>query len=241
MNYQEKAFRNYVKADNLVKCEVIEKETDLLILANSNLYEQALASALKHRQAIEAFIETDPHFTKAFSPVRVKYDSPPIIKSMAQAAKKAKVGPMAAVAGALAEFVGKDLLGSSDELIVENGGDIFLKINEIKKVAVYAGHSPFSGKIALEIEPHDKPFGICTTSGTSGHSFSFGRADAVLVISQSTPLADAAATAIGNVVKDISDIYQGLKMAKNIRGLDGVLIIKEDQMGMLGEIRIVAL
>ena len=241
MEYQERAYRNYVKAENLVKFEVIEKETDLLILAESNLHEKALASALKYRNEVEHYINDDPQFKSAMSPHRLKGSAPKIVKEMAHAAKKAKVGPMATVAGAMAEFVGKELLPFSQEIIVENGGDLFLKINKTRKVGIYAGNSPFSEKIALEIEPRNKPFSICCSSGTVGHSFSFGKADAVIIIAQNACLADAAATAIGNVVKEISDIDHGLKLAKKIRGLDGVLIIKDDQMGALGRVKLVQL
>lgn len=241
MTYQERAYRNYVKAENLVKFEVIEKETDLLILAEKNLYDKALAFVLKYRTDLETYISSDPGFQKSFSPYGIRYDAPPIVKEMAAAARKAKVGPMAAVAGAIAEFVGKELRQFTDEIIVENGGDIFMKINQTRKVGVYAGNSPFSEKIALEVEPREKPFSVCCSSGTVGHSFSFGKADAVVVIAGSSLLADAAATAIGNVVKEITDIEQGLKLAKKIKNLDGVLIIKDDQLGALGTIKIVPL
>ena len=140
-----------------------------------------------------------------------------------------------------AEFVGRDLLQYSDEVIVENGGDIFLKIDSARKVGIYAGNSPFSEKIALEVEPRKASFSVCTSSGTVGHSLSFGKADAVVVISENASMADAAATAIGNVVKEVFDIDQGLKVAKKIKGLDGVLIIKDDQLGALGKIKIVPL
>ena len=241
MVYEERAYRNYVKAENLIKFEVIEKESDLLILAEKNLYDKALAFTLKYRTELEKYIASDPTFLKTYSPHRVRYDAPPLVKAMADAARRAKVGPMAAVAGAIAEFVGRDLLAFTEELIVENGGDIFLKISQPRKVGIYAGASPFSEKIALEVEPRPEPFSVCTSSGTVGHSFSFGKADAVVVIAKSALLADAAATAIGNVVKEVSDIEAGLKQAKKIRGLDGVLIIKDDQLGALGKVKIVPL
>jgi uncharacterized protein len=241
MVYQERTYRNYVKADNLVKFEIIEKETDLLILANSNLYDKALAYVLKYRTDLEKYITQDEHFLKSYSPVNIRFDAPPIIREMAAATRRARVGPMAAVAGAVAEFVGRDLLPFTREIIVENGGDIFLKIDQPRKVGIYAGSSPFSEKIALEVEPRQEPFSVCCSSGTVGHSFSFGKADAVIVIASSALLADAAATAIGNVVKEVADIDAGLKQAKKIRGLDGVLIIKDDQMGALGKIKLVPL
>jgi hypothetical protein len=239
MVYEERAYRNYVKADNLVKFEVIEKETDLLILADNILYEKALAFTLKYRSELEKYIASDPQFAKTLSPHRVRLDAPPIARAMAWAARKAKVGPMAAVAGAMAEFVGKELLAYSLEVIVENGGDIFMKINSTRRVGIFAGKSPFSEKIALEVEPRRGAFSVCTSSGTVGHSLSFGKADAVVVISENSSLADAAATAIGNVVKEVSDIDAGLTVARKIKGLDGVLIIKDDQLGALGKVKIV--
>ena len=241
MSYEERTYRNYVRADNLIKFEVIDKETDLLILAETNLYDKAMKSVLRYRSDLEKYIATDPQFGKTFSPIAIRYNAPPIVKEMAAAARRAKVGPMAAVAGAIAEFVGLDLLAFTNEVIVENGGDIFLKINQTRKVGIFAGKSPFSEKIALEVEPRKTPFSICTSSGTVGHSFSFGKADAVVVISSSGSLSDAAATAIGNAVTEISDIDPALKIAKKIRGLDGVLIIKDDHLGALGKVKIVPL
>lgn len=241
MDYQPREYRNYCQAADLVRFEVIEKETDLLILAKTNLFEQAMAAVLKYRQEIENYIQSDEKFLKSFAPIIVHSRAPLIIKSMASAAKRVNVGPMAAVAGAIAEFVGKDLLLLSDELIVENGGDIFLKINQTRKMGIYAGNSSFTGKIALELDPRKEPFSVCTSAGTVGHSFSFGKADAVIAISSDACLADAAATAIGNKVLEIGDIDKAITLAKKIKGLDGVLIIKDDQMGALGKLKIVAL
>ena len=124
---------------------------------------------------------------------------------------------------------------------MENGGDIFLKIDQVRKIGIFAGNSPFSEKIALEVEPGEKPFSVCTSSGTVGPSFSFGKADAIVVIAENAALADAAAAAIGNVVIEVADIDHGLNLAKKIKGLDGVLIIKDDQLGALGRVKLVAL
>ncbi|MDD5593983.1 MAG: UPF0280 family protein [Candidatus Margulisbacteria bacterium] len=236
---EERAYRNYVRADDLVKFEVIEKETDLLILAEKNLYDKALTATLKYRAQLEMYFQSDEKFLKAVSPYRVQYNAPPIVREMAHITRRVKVGPMAAVAGAIAEYVGRDLRQFTDEIIVENGGDIYLKINRPRKVGIYAGASPFSGKIALEVDPRPKPFSVCASSGLTDQAFNFGRADAVVIIAESALLADAATTAVGNAVKEVSDIENGLKLAKKIRGLDGVLIIKGDQLGALGKIKIV--
>ncbi|MFA6431610.1 MAG: UPF0280 family protein [Candidatus Margulisiibacteriota bacterium] len=239
MPYERRTYRNYTKADDLVKFEVVQKETDLLILADKNLHEQAIEAIAKYRGQIETYGEINPDFIKSFTPLNARRDAPEIVKEMISAAKRAKVGPMAAVAGAVAEFVGRDLLAYSNEIIVENGGDIFLKTNRPRKIGIFAGTSPFSEKIALEVEPKEKGFSVCTSSGTVGPSFSFGKADAIVTIAENASLADAAATAIGNLIVDVADINKGLALAKRIKGLDGVLIIKDDQMGAMGKIKIV--
>lgn len=241
MKTQDFKYRKLISGKGLVRSAVIEKESDILILAEKALTEPAHEILKKVRKELEAYIEKDPKFAKTFRPHAVSMLSPKIIKVMSKAAKKADVGPMAAVAGAIAEAVGKRLLKYSKEVIVENGGDIFIKINKPRRVGVYAGKSPFSEKIAIEISPDDTPMGICTSAGTVGHSISFGAADAVLVTAKSAALADAAATAIGNVVKDEETIEDGLNTAKKIRGLHGVLIIKNDKMGAWGTLKIVSI
>lgn len=241
MAYEERTYRKMVKGDDLVKFSVLEKETDLLVLADKNLHKEALESVIKIRTVLEAYVAKDDKFLKTLRPHYVGLRAPKIVKEMAWAGRRARVGPMAAVAGAIAEHVGKDLLKHSKEVIVENGGDIFMKINRPRRVAIHAGSSPFSEKIAIEVEPEQTPFGICTSAGTVGHSLSFGSADAVVVMAKSAALADAAATAIGNVVGSINDIEGGLNMAKRVRGIKSVLIIKEDHIGAWGKMKIVAI
>jgi ApbE superfamily uncharacterized protein (UPF0280 family) len=148
---------------------------------------------------------------------------------------------MAAVAGAIAEAVGRDLAAFTPEVIVENGGDIFLKVSRKTLVGIYAGDSSLSRRIALEIMPRETPLGMCTSSGTVGHSLSLGNADAVIVLSPSTALADAAATALCNMVKAADDITQAIEKAQGIEGLRGLVIIMGDKMGVWGKVRIAPL
>ncbi|MFH1710170.1 MAG: UPF0280 family protein [bacterium] len=241
MKSQEFKYRKLISAKGLVRSAVIEKESNLLILAEKALTGPAHEILKKERKELENYINKNPRFTKTFKPYGVSIFSPKIIKTMSRAAKRANVGPMASVAGAIAEAVGKGLLKYSNEVIVENGGDIFVKINKPRRIGVYAGTSKFSEKIAIEISPQETPLGICTSAGTVGHSVSFGAADAVVVAARSCALADAAATAIGNVVKDEETIEEGLNIAKKIKGLHGVLIIKNDIMGAWGTLKIVSI
>jgi hypothetical protein len=171
-------------------------------------------------------------------PLAVEDNAPAIVKEMAEAAAKVGVGPMAAVAGAIAERVGKELLPMSAEVIVENGGDIFLKISKERRIGIFAGKSVLTQKVAFVVQPGETPLGVCTSSGTVGHSLSFGKADAVVVFSPSTSLADAAATAICNIVQTASDIPQAIEFAQGVKGLKGVAIIKGDKIGLWGQIKL---
>lgn len=237
--YEPRFYRQWSKDKDLISFEVVVKETDLYIRARRNLRKKALKSVLKYRSILETYIEHNPDFRTTLKPFFVGEDSPQIVKEMAEATKAVGVGPMASVAGAVAEFVGKDLLSFSSEVIVENGGDIFLKTLRPRLIGVYAGESPFTGKIALEIQPEETPLGICTSSGTVGPSLSFGKADACIVISTSTTLADAAATAIGNLVVEEADIDRGIEFAKSLDGVRGVVIIKNDRIGIYGQVKII--
>ncbi|HPD00522.1 MAG TPA: UPF0280 family protein [Acetivibrio sp.] len=239
--YEERRYRNMFKGINLKFFDVCIKETDIRIGADRELRKEAYELALNCRRDIEEYIADHQRFLESLEPIDCSNDAPDIIKRMCEAAKKAGVGPMAAVAGAVSEFVGMGLLKMCNEVIVENGGDIFMKSDVPRKVGVYAGKSRLSEKIALEIMPDKTPLGICTSSGTVGHSLSFGRADAVVIVSKDTFLSDAVATATGNVVKDEGYIEKGIEFASSIDGVDGVLIIVGDSLGAWGDIKLVKL
>ncbi|MBA7607606.1 hypothetical protein ES703_14765 [subsurface metagenome] len=236
--YQPRSYRHWIKDKDLASFNVVVKETDLYIRASTDLKRKALRLVLKYRDLLERYIERHPSFLTSLEPLAVGDDAPHIVTEMAEAAKKVGVGPMASVAGAIAEFVGSQLLDSSAEVIVENGGDIYLKSLSDRLIGIYAGKSPLSGKIGLEIRGQDTPIGSCTSSGTVGHSLSYGKADAVIVLSRSTALADAAATAIGNLINEPGDIPGGIEFARSIDGLSGVIIIKDDKIGLWGKVKI---
>jgi uncharacterized protein len=239
--YEERTYRNLVKTDDLVNVEVIIKETDLFVRAKRDLSRETREAVFKYRYQLETYIALNPEFLESLVPLKENPHAPEIVQEMIRASRLANVGPMAAVAGAMAEFVSMDLLPFSDEVIVENGGDIYLATKSERTIGVYAGRSPLNLKIGLLIEPEDSPLGICTSSGTVGPSLSFGKADAICIVSKSAALADAAATAVGNVVRQKGDIEYGLEKAKTIDGVQGALIILDDQMGAWGRINLTRL
>jgi uncharacterized protein len=236
MLYSERTYRNYVAAKDLVSFHVAVRETDLYIAADRDLSEVALESVIKHRNYLESYISHNPSFSKTFLPVPRDRLAPGIVRDMIEAGIAAQVGPMAAVAGAMAQFVGTDLLCHCENVIVENGGDIFLRTSTERRVSIFAGESPLSQKLVLRITPANEPLGICTSSATVGPSVSFGRADAVCVLSHSASLADAAASLIGNHLKTPGDIKKAMSLGSAIPGIKGIVVIMGDTMGAWGQI-----
>ncbi len=236
--YVEKTYRRSVKTNDLINFSVAEKETDLLISAEKDLRQVARRAVLENRRVLEDYIKNKPYFYSSLKPYRLEPHAPLLIKEMSAAANLAGVGPMAAVAGLLAQKVGEALFPFSSQVLVENGGDIFIKTEKKRKVGIYTENKDFSDKLALEISPGDSPLGICTSSGKFGHSLSFGNADAVVVISRQAALADAAATAIANRVKTVEDASLALSWGKTIPGIIGVLIIIKKKIAAWGKINL---
>jgi len=239
--HEKRTYRNLTGIDDLVPFNVIVQETDLQIYASRPLQRVTRDLILKYRSFIEKQIAAYPEFLKTLVPWPVDNFAPQIVGKMIDAGRKAGVGPMAAVAGAVAEFVGTDLLSYSDEVVVENGGDIFLKTNRLLTVGLYAAGSPLSLKMGLRVDSRDKPVAVCTSSGTVGHSLSFGKADAVCVVSGSCPVADAAATAVGNLVKGKKDIQEAIDFGEMIEGVTGIVVIIGENAGFWGDLEIVNL
>ncbi len=239
--YLARTYRNIVKTENLTTFQVVVKETDLLVHAEKNLENETRELVLEHRGYVEAHINAHPDFATALTPWQLDGPAPTIVVDMVKAAEKAGVGPMAAIAGAVAEHTGLGLLESSDEIIVENGGDIFIKTARSLTVGIFAGHSPLSLRIGIRVKGGLKPLGICTSSATVGHSLSLGKADAVCVVADSCAVADAAATAIGNRVRSNADIEFAIDKGKCIGKVQGIIIIVGEKIGIWGDLGVISL
>jgi len=218
------------------------RETDLWIRTRLNLEREAMHAVLSCRLQLEQYIASHGDFLRSLAPLPDDPLAPSLVRRMLKAAITAGVGPMASVAGAIAQAVGISLEPFSDSVIVENGGDCYLHLQQETTVGIFAGpDSPFTGKIAIRLGPDRFPVGICTSSGTVGHSLSFGKADAVTIISHDAALADAAATRLGNMVKTQADIDKALELAPRIPSIEAVLILIKDKMGIWGNVEIVAI
>jgi ApbE superfamily uncharacterized protein (UPF0280 family) len=236
--YQRRFYREWVRAEDLRSLRVGVKETDVQVLIDKPIDAGFIRGRIqKYRGDIENYIARDRRFLTGLKPIAVERTAPPIVKAMGEAAKKADVGPMAAVAGAIAAFLGRDLLkrGCKD-VIVENGGDIFLKSSKVRTIGIYAGRSKAWQGLSLKIKPKDTPLGICASSGTIGHSLSFGVADCTVVLAKDAALADAVATATGNRVASGRDLHNAIAFARSIRGIRAAVVILKNKIISWGEV-----
>lgn len=238
---QPRTYRTRMAREGLVGFRVAVRETDLMVLAERDLSAEVRRLVVQERQQLETYIEQHPEFLTTLSPWPADPYAPPLVRDMIGAAISTNVGPMAAVAGAVAARVGRALLAESAEVIVENGGDIFMHLHRPATVALYAGSSPLSHRLGLTMEPGQGHWGICTSSGTVGHSFSFGRCDAACVVAADTALADAGATGLGNRVPDATAINEALDWIATIPNIRGALIILGEHLGVWGPLELVPL
>jgi hypothetical protein len=232
--YEERFYRRVSRPDDLVCYEVVLKETDLFCCTSVDLKAFIEDRVLFYRNQLEVYIRERPRFQDSLSPIAADPIAPRIVREMIEASAAVGVGPMACVAGAVAEFVGRDVNSRSDEYIIENGGDIYMRTKRERRVVVYAKDSPYSGRIAIRLKPEERPYGICTSSATVGPSLSFGKADAVCVLGRSSLFSDGLATRLGNLVKRQDDIPAALELGKTFPEAMGILIIMGKKLGAFG-------
>jgi uncharacterized protein len=232
----ERGYRSVFEPGGLRCYPVVIGESDLYVCTRSDLSKEAFDSLAEHRAELEQYLVAHPDFGTSFRPVPVDSKAPAIVREMAMAAERFDVGPMASVAGAVAQSVGKDLLELCDEVIVENGGDLFLSGGRERRVRVFSGESAMLVDIIVEDSPEG--VGLCTSSATVGPSISLGAAEAVTVLADTATLADAAATAIGNRVLKPEDITAGLEVASGLEGVLGAVLIVQGSMGAWGKLEL---
>ncbi len=235
---EDRFYRAWAAGRGLSEFRVSVGESDLQIFADRNLSAEAETAVRRARRDIEMYAAANDEFIKTWEPLAARPGAPDPVRRMCAAAATYGVGPMAAVAGTVSELVGRALLQYSAQVIVENGGDIFYRTTEPPVFGMFAGQeSPFTGR--LKFRPAGlAEAGVCTSSGTVGHSTSFGRADAVVAVARDTSLADAAATAIGNSIRSEDDIQRAVDIEKERGILDGLLVACGKALGAWGSIEV---
>jgi ApbE superfamily uncharacterized protein (UPF0280 family) len=200
-------------------------------------FDAVIAEIIRQRQILEDYIAGHPEFRVSFEPLEVHADAPEIAMRMARAARLVGVGPMAAVAGAMAQCAAAAAIETgAKEAIVENGGDIYLRAVEPVLIALVAGTAELTNQLAFSLQPNDTPISICSSSGKMGHSKSLGQCNLATVVAPDAALADAAATQAANLVGTADDVDLALERIAAIEGIDGVMIVKDDRVGLTGEL-----
>lgn len=239
----DRAYRDAVcPGEGEVRFQVAVEQTDLLVVAEKDLQTEVAAFVSTVRGEIKNWIMFHPEFAESLEPVDVPDDAPEVIRGMAEAGKACGVGPMAAVAGAVAQATGEAFVAQSPNILVENGGDTYLHSTRERVVALLA--DPKSGaSIGLRIAEGAFPVGVCASSGTIGHSLSLGTGDLVAVRARDARFADAAATALCNELRGEGDIDRVLRRARELStlGLDGVFAQYDQKVAAWGDLELVAL
>ncbi|MBP1749761.1 MAG: hypothetical protein H6Q52_2300 [Deltaproteobacteria bacterium] len=237
--YEERFYRNISRPAELKCYEVRYKETDLFCCTGHDLSSFIKERVLAYRYQLEGYIRINPSFQESLTPIKGDPVAPPIVREMVRASAMIGVGPMATVAGAISEYIGRDIEGLTRDFIIENGGDIYLRTSVERTIQIHAGLSPFSEHIGIKIPPSAESRGVCTSSGTVGHSLSFGKADAVCILGRSALFADGLATYLGNIVKKKDDIARAIEEGQKFSDIEAILIILGDQLGAWGDLDIV--
>jgi ApbE superfamily uncharacterized protein (UPF0280 family) len=200
-------------------------------------FEAVTAEILLQRRILEDYIKRHPEFQQSLEPIDVFDDAPDVAHRMARAARLVGVGPMAAVAGTMAQLAAEaGLHAGASEVIVENGGDIYLQAAEPVIIGLYTGTAQITDQLAFSLYKDETPIAICSSSGKMGHSMSLGDCDLTTVVAKDAALADAAATLAANLVKSIDDVDNALEHIASIKGINGVLIAKDDRVGLAGKL-----
>ncbi len=237
MEYKERSYRSRFSGDERHWFCVKFLESDLWIGVDSGSYRASMeqdiyAMLVDLRRTMDAYLLMDPVYKAALVPYEAGFEAPTILKDMSRVSHKTGIGPMSAVAGAVAKHVA-DFLGTK-EVIVENGGDIYAKAVSDMDISVFAGQSPLSEKVGLHIPAAAFPCGICTSSGTVGPSLSLGRADAMMIVCKDVLLADSYATAMANRIKTVNDLQPVIEQIQNIPEILGALAVKDDKLAVCG-------
>lgn len=237
MEYRERSYRSRFSNDERRWFCVKFLESDLWIGVDRGSYRASMeadtyAMLVDLRRQMDAYLLMDPQYKTALTPYDAGLEAPNILKEMSRVSHKTGIGPMSAVAGAVAKKVAEYL--GTQEVIVENGGDIYAQAASDMDISVFAGQSPLSEKIGLHIPAAEFPLGICTSSGTVGPSLSLGRADAVMIVCKDVLLADSYATSMANRIKTVNDLQSVIDRISDLPEILGAIAVKDDRMAITG-------
>lgn len=211
------------------------KETNLRVA--SDAYDVIVQTIMQERRSLERYIARHPEFQTAFVPVILQENPPEAARRMAAASVLTGLGPMAAVAGCLAQLGAEAAMAAGcQEAIVENGGDMYVYAHSEVIIGLYAGASSLGNQLAFRLDPANLPLSLCSSSSKMGHSLSFGRCDLATVVAKDAALADSAVTLVCNRINKESDLVPVLDEVGKIAGIEGIFAVKNGKIGMWGNL-----
>jgi ApbE superfamily uncharacterized protein (UPF0280 family) len=231
-------YRNKISAEGRYSFRVDYKYSGLYIMCDRDISSELEEAVLSFYSDIEMILAGQPDFEKSLVPIKTGKDLPMTIKEMCCAGEVFNVGPMASIAGALCDHLAKNLTDRCNFLMIENGGDVYIKSNVPFEVGIFTKNIYFKDKLTLLIEAGQTPCGICSSSGSFGHSLSLGKSDLVTVLSKTATTADAAATAIANTINSEKDIDEAITCFSRYSEIEGLIIIKNKRIGLWGKLQL---
>jgi len=242
MIFEARTYRNSLSRERFQSFAIQQETADLWIGVDPNSFQDdmadvAVAALRSALDELNAYGTANPLFKKSLKPCSVQDDAPAMIRHLAAAGEKAGVGPMAAVGGLLSETIGRALLEnfSIGELVVENGGNLFVKLQDPLVLSIFAGESPLSGMAGMEVLPEQTPLGVCTFTQADKSPMDYGKADAVMIACGDAVLADALTSGFGNRIKKPADVENVLNRTENVPEILAAVLVCDDQIGIRGE------
>jgi ApbE superfamily uncharacterized protein (UPF0280 family) len=232
-------YRSKVRSRNRYNWRILYKYSDILVSSDKNVGDRLKKLVKEIYSILESHIKENPSFQKSLSPLESKPRYHPVIQKMCIKSAVFNVGPMATVAGAVCDFLAGGLDKCGRCLIIENGGDVFIKSDRDVNLGVYLKDKHFADKLYLRVRKDYMPCGLCSSSGSFGHSLSMGKSDLVTVLAESTISADGAATSVANSINSSEDISKTINSYKTIKDIRGILIVKDDKLGIWGNIELI--
>ena len=246
MKYILRTYRDKFSKDRFESFDVVVKDSDIWVGVDKESYSGLMKNFCTQqifflRNLLEDYIVKNQQFKMSLTPIEMEEGMPFVAKEMIKYSSKVGVGPMATVAGYFADYIGNKIIQEFNikEIVLENGGDIFVFLKKSMIVSIFAGDSVLSEKVGVVIP--EGSFGICTSSGTVGHSYSEGIADAVMVVCENPSLADAYATFLANKIKSKDNVVDAINIAKSKKEILSCVIICQDNIGICGNFEILNL
>ena len=232
-------YRKNISAGGKYSYRLTYKYTDIYITCDKDISDRISEPVIRFYSQLEEVISNEKRFGESLIPLAIKKDYPSAVKNMCLSASVFNVGPMAAVAGAMCDAIAASLKDYCSFLMIENGGDAYIKSSRDIKAALFTGSSHFPQNLNIIISPLEMPCGLCSSSGMMGHSLSLGKSDLVTVMSKTATMADAAATAIANSIRSKQDVDMAVEKYVKYEEVKGLVILKDDRLAIWGDIQLI--